>query len=144
MRNSLVYLKFISITFIIFFSRMEASASNLLFSGYVNYTYISRLSDGSLIDIPYRMSSLNFEKRNDNISLNGNFSIEYHLRDDAYFLGSSDPQDFILELESKFIRGVVLMRIVQLIMQVALIIITYSSAGSREKWLHYPLHWTIT
>jgi len=103
MRNSLVYLKFISITFIIFFSRMEASASNLLFSGYVNYTYISRLSDGSLIDIPYRMSSLNFEKRNDNISLNGNFSIEYHLRDDAYFLGSSDPQDFIFDMRELYL-----------------------------------------
>ena len=98
MRKFLVYLKFILITFILSLSSIEANASNLLFSGYVNYTYISRLSDGSLINIPYRMASLNFEKRNDNISLNGNFSIEYHLRDDAYFLGSSDPQDFIFDM----------------------------------------------
>jgi hypothetical protein len=103
MRKFLVYLKFILITFILSLSSIEANASNLLFSGYVNYTYISRLSDGSLINIPYRMASLNFEKRNDNISLNGNFSIEYHLRDDAYFLGSSNPQDFIFDMRELYL-----------------------------------------
>ena len=72
-------------------------------SGYVNYTYISRLSDRSLINIPYRMGSLNFEKQSGVLSLNGNFSLEYHLRDDSYFLGSSNPQDFILDLRELYL-----------------------------------------
>ena len=35
--------------------------------------------------------------------LNGNFSIEYHVRDDAYFLGSSDPQDFIFDMRELYL-----------------------------------------
>ena len=89
--------------FFIFISKLPSDNSNIMFSGYVDYTYISRLSDRSLIDIPYRMASLNMEKRNDNMSLNGNFTIEYHLRDDAYFLGSSDPQDFIFDMRELYI-----------------------------------------
>ena len=75
---------------------------NTLISGYVDYTYISRLSDKSLIDIPYRMAALKVERRGNNMLLNGNFSIEYHVRDDAYFLGSSDPQDFIFDMRELY------------------------------------------
>ena len=49
---------------------------NTLISGYVDYTYISRLSDKSLIDIPYRMAALKVERRSNNMLLHGNFSIE--------------------------------------------------------------------
>mgnify|MGYP001319486613 FL=1 len=76
---------------------------NTLISGYVDYTYISRLSDKSLIDIPYRMAALKLERRSNNMLLNGNFSIEYHVRDDAYFLGSSDPQDFIFDMRELYL-----------------------------------------
>ena len=76
---------------------------NTLISGYVDYNYISRLSDKSLIDIPYRMAALKVERRSNNMLLNGNFSIEYHVRDDAYFLGSSDPQDFIFDMRELYL-----------------------------------------
>ena len=76
---------------------------NTLISGFVDYTYISRLSDKSLIDIPYRMAALKVERRSNNMLLNGNFSIEYHVRDDAYFLGSSDPQDFIFDMRELYL-----------------------------------------
>ena len=76
---------------------------NTLISGYVDYTYISRLSDNSLIDIPYRMAALKVERRSNNMLLYGNFSIEYHVRDDAYFLGSSDPQDFIFDMRELYL-----------------------------------------
>ena len=76
---------------------------NTLISGYVDYTYISRLSDKSLIDIPYRMAALKVERRSNNMLLNGNFSIEYHVRDDAYFLGASDPQDFIFDMRELYL-----------------------------------------
>ena len=76
---------------------------NTLISGYVDYTYISRLSDNSLIDIPYRIAALKMERRSNNMLLNGNFSIEYHIRDDAYFIGSSDPQDFIFDMREFYL-----------------------------------------
>ena len=64
------------------------------FNGYVNFANISRLSDNSLIDLPYRMGSLDFSQHSNNISLSGNFTLEYQMRKDTYFLGSKDPQDF--------------------------------------------------
>ena len=64
------------------------------FNGFVDFANISRLSDNSLIDIPYRIGSLNFSQHSNNISLNGNFSLEYQIRSDTYFLESKDPQDF--------------------------------------------------
>ncbi len=79
-----------------------ANNSSFFVSGYVDYSYISRLSDGSVIDIPYRMASLNFEKRGKNIDLKGSFALEYHLRDDSYFLESSNPQDFILDFRELY------------------------------------------
>lgn len=97
-------LKIIIIIIVFFLSHnINANDSDLSLSGYVNYTYISRLSDGSLINIPYRMGSLNFEKRSSVLSLNGNFALEYHLRDDSYFLGSSNPQDFILDMRELYL-----------------------------------------
>ena len=88
--------------FILLANAIPENLSTLI-SGYVDYTYISRLSDKSLIDIPYRMAALKVEKRSNNMLLNGNFSIEYHVRDDAYFLGSSDPQDFIFDMRELYI-----------------------------------------
>ena len=49
------------------------------------------------------MAALKMERRSNNMLLNGNFSIEYHVRDDAYFLGSSDPQDFILDIRELYL-----------------------------------------
>ncbi len=103
MKNMLIFIRCIFAIVLVLTCRVKANTSNLLVSGYVDYTYISRLSDRSLIDIPYRMAALNIEKRTENISLNGNFSIEYHLRDDAYFLGSSDPQDFIFDMRELYL-----------------------------------------
>ena len=89
--------------FFIFLGNAIPENLNTLISGYVDYTYISRLSDKSLIDIPYRMAALKVERRSNNMLLNGNFSIEYHVRDDAYFLGSSDPQDFIFDMRELYL-----------------------------------------
>ena len=52
------------------------------FNGYVDFAQISRLSDYSLIDIPYRMGSLDFSHQSKNISLNGNITLEFQFKDD--------------------------------------------------------------
>ncbi len=83
--------------------KVEGNSPNFSLSGHVDYTYISRLSDRSLINIPYRMVSLNIENQDDLLTLNGNFALEYHVRDDSYFLGSSDPQDFIFDMRELYV-----------------------------------------
>ena len=72
------------------------------FNGYVDFSHISRMSDYSIIDIPYRMGSIDFFHQNENISLNGNFTLEYQLRKDSYFLESKDPQDFRLDMRELY------------------------------------------
>ena len=67
--------------------------SSLHFNGYVDFAYISRLSDNSLINIPYRMASLDFIHQNENLSINGNFTLEFQLQDDANFLESKELQE---------------------------------------------------
>ena len=76
--------------------------SPFLFNGYVDFAHISRLSDYSIIDIPYRMGSIDFFQQNENLSLNGNFTLEYQLRKDSYFLESKDPQDFRLDMRELY------------------------------------------
>ena len=73
------------------------------YSGYINYTYLESFSNGRLINIPYRMASVKIENRENNIYLNTNIVVEYHHRDDSYFLSSSNPQDFIIDLRELFL-----------------------------------------
>ena len=103
MRNNSHTFKYGVFSFFILLANAIPENLNTLISGYVDYTYISRLSDKSLIDIPYRMAALKVERRSNNMLLHGNFSIEYHVRDDAYFLGSSDPQDFIFDMRELYL-----------------------------------------
>ena len=103
MTNNSHTFKYGILSFFIFLGNAIPENLSTLISGYVDYTYISRLSDKSLIDIPYRMAALKVERRSNNMLLNGNFSIEYHVRDDAYFLGSSDPQDFIFDMRELYL-----------------------------------------
>ena len=82
---------------------IKGESSPFVFTGYSNFSYISRLTDQSLINIPYRMGSLNFEKQVNAISFNGNFTLEYNLKDDSYFLETSNPQDFTLDMREFYI-----------------------------------------
>ena len=63
------------------------------FNGWVDFAHISRLSDYSIIDIPYRMASLDFIHQSENLSINGNFTLEFQLQDDANFLESKELQE---------------------------------------------------
>jgi hypothetical protein len=72
------------------------------FNGYFDFANISRLSDYSIIDIPYRMGSIDFFHQSENISLNGNITLEYQLRSNTHFLESNDPQDFKLDLRELY------------------------------------------
>ena len=90
---------------------LQADTPSISYNGYVDfamilqqsqYTLLNKktyeLSNYSLIDIPYRMGSIDFSHQSNNISLNGNLTLEYQLQKDTYFLGSIDPQDFRLDM----------------------------------------------
>tara|TARA_B100000767_G_scaffold273286_1_gene302991 strand:- start:208 stop:1644 length:1437 start_codon:yes stop_codon:yes gene_type:complete len=82
---------------------IKSESSPFTFTGYSNFSYLARLQDRSLINIPYRMGSLNFEKQTNALSFNGNFTLEYNLKDDSYFLETSNPQDFTLDMREFYI-----------------------------------------
>ena len=68
------------------------------FSGTVNYYYISRLSDGSLINLPFRIAKFTIQKEQDNFSIYSNLAMEYRIPSDSHFLDNTSPQDFSWEL----------------------------------------------
>ncbi len=70
--------------------------------GYVNFSYISRISDYSIINIPYRLSSIDLIHQNNNISFLSTLALEYQIRDDNYFLESKNPQDFRFDLRELY------------------------------------------
>ena len=51
------------------FSFLMGNKYNFATSGYVDFAYISRISDQSIIDIPYRIASIEFNHQKDHISL---------------------------------------------------------------------------
>ena len=85
------------------FEIMNSEPSSFTFSGYSNFSYISRISDKSLINVPYRMGSIVFVKQYEDISLIGEFALEYHVRDDFHFIETSNPQDFTLDMREFYI-----------------------------------------
>ena len=102
-KQLLIHFKVSFFAWIGFLSLSYAKSPKTYFSGYVDYTYIARHSDQSLINIPYRMGSFSIERENSNILLNTTFALEYHVREDSYFLSTSDPQDFILDMRELYL-----------------------------------------
>jgi len=98
-----ILVKFFFLINLILPSKISSKTSQALFSGYLDYTYIARQSDQSLINIPYRMGVINIERESENIILHTTFALEYHVRDDSYFLSTSSPQDFILDMRELYL-----------------------------------------
>ena len=89
--------------YLILFSKILSEVSKPIFSGYLDFSYIERQSDRSIINIPYRMGIFNMEREIENLILNTTFALEYHVREDSYFLSSSNPQDFILDMRELYL-----------------------------------------
>ena len=84
---------FYSLSFSILFAQPSTH-----FSGYVSFNHLSRLSDNTVIDIPYRMFNFNIDHQIDNMSIHSTVALEYHLRNDSFFLTDTNPQDFFIDL----------------------------------------------
>ncbi|HDY76252.1 MAG TPA: hypothetical protein ENH49_06980, partial [Candidatus Marinimicrobia bacterium] len=55
---------------------------------------IRRLSDFSIINLPFRILSINLDRQDGDFALNSTLAMEYRTRMDNSFFISSDPQDF--------------------------------------------------
>ena len=73
------------------------------FSGNVNYYYISRLSDGSLINLPFRIANFVVQKEKDNFSVYSNLAMEYRIPSDSHFLNNTSSQDFSWDLRELYL-----------------------------------------
>ena len=67
--------------------------ANTVVTGDASFYYMNRLSDNSLVNIPFRMLNLNILHQNNNFDVNGNIALEYRNRKDTDFMESSDPVD---------------------------------------------------
>ena len=72
------------------------------FSGNVHLYDIHRLSDRSIINLPWRILSLNMDHQNGDFALNSTFAMEYKIRDDKSYFDSSDPQEFSFDLRELY------------------------------------------
>ena len=71
---------------------------------YVDFYYISRLSDQSIINLPYRIFNLNLDHSNGNLLLNSSIAVEHKLRSDTYFLTNNSPSDFELDMRELYLQ----------------------------------------
>ena len=74
------------------------------YKGYVDFYYISRLSDQSIINLPYRIFSLNVDHQNGDLMLRSTIALEHRLRNDTYFLSNNSPTDFELDMRELYLQ----------------------------------------
>ncbi|SVE34138.1 uncharacterized protein METZ01_LOCUS486992, partial [marine metagenome] len=72
-------------------------------SGTINYYYANRLSDGSIINLPYRIADIKWQKEEDAFSLYSHIALEYRIPNDSHFLDNTSPQDFIWDLRELYL-----------------------------------------
>ncbi len=64
---------------------------------------IRRLSDFSIINLPFRILSINLDRQDGDFALNSTLAMEYRTRMDNSFFISSDPQDFTWDLRELYV-----------------------------------------
>ena len=74
------------------------------YKGYVDLYYISRLSDQSIINLPYRIFRLNVDHQNGDLMLRSTIALEHKLRKDTYFLSNNSPTDFELDMRELYLQ----------------------------------------
>ena len=65
------------IIILILLSSIALSQSKNAFNGFLDFNYISRISDGSIINLPYRLFNLRIDHENEDILIKSSFAIEH-------------------------------------------------------------------
>ena len=68
-----------------FFPAISICQGTVDFSGNLNYYYISQLSDGSLINLPFRIANFIIQKQHEKFSIYSNLALEYRIPSDNHF-----------------------------------------------------------
>ena len=76
--------------------------SSTQYSGYVHLYDIHRLSDRSIIHLPWRIFRLNVDHQRGDFAFNSTLAMEYKIREDDSFFSSSDPQEFTWDLRELY------------------------------------------
>ena len=74
------------------------------YNGYLDFYYISRLSDQSIINLPYRIFNLNIDHQDGDLMLRSTIALEHKLRKDTYFLSDDSPTDFELDMRELYLQ----------------------------------------
>ena len=74
------------------------------YNGNVNFYYISKLSDQSIINLPYRLVNLNIDHQNGDLMIRSTVALEHKLREDTYFLSNNSPTDFELDMRELYLQ----------------------------------------
>ena len=72
-------------------------------SGTVNYYYISRVSDGSIINLPYRIADIKWQREDGTFSIYSHLAMEYRIPGGSHFLDNTSPQDFSWDLRELYL-----------------------------------------
>ena len=89
--------------FTILFITTSFASMNTVVKGDISFYYMQRLSNQSLVNIPFRMLNLDVMHQNNNFDVNGKFALEYRNRKDVDFMASSDPIDINTVLRELYI-----------------------------------------
>ena len=82
------------------FTYAQESPSYL--SGNANFYYISKLDDGGIVNLPYRMLNLSFGHQHEQFQLSSKFALEYKPSLNNYSFKMDDPQDFLIDLRELY------------------------------------------
>ena len=83
------------------FLMSDDSESRSLFTGNANFYYISKLDDGQIIRMPYRMLNTTWANQHKNFEIVGKMALEYQPQNN-YSYRMDDPQDFLFDLRELY------------------------------------------
>ena len=90
------------ICFMIIFCNIYQSAPSLDY--YLHLYSANRLSDASMINIPFRLADINFNHENDNISVISRLSFEYNPRYSDFYTENSSSDEFLIDLRELYVK----------------------------------------
>ena len=87
---------------LLFLLSILSAQTSTQFSGNVHLYDIHRLSDRSIINLPWRIFRLNVDHQSGDFTLNSTLAMEYKIREDNSFFSTSDPQEFTWDLRELY------------------------------------------
>ena len=91
------------ILFYFFSFVMGDSSVRLNINGHADFNYISRLSDYSIINLPYRLVTIKANYGSKVLSIRSSIAMEHQIRENTDFLDDTSPTDFFWDLRELYL-----------------------------------------